>query len=243
MNSIYQFKDFIWQYLMPYICLLGFIFNIINIIVFSSKNLKNPIYKYFMCHSVFECIYALLSFAHYFTKHVIKVPSCSIIVNFIEFYFINLVTTSIAIFLILIEILIALNRLKAIFYLKCRSKLDFKPTLIIILLTLSILSQYPVFKSRSIELQSNSSSSNSTDFCSENKSYTIHSNEFVMSKAYKLTYSAISYFRGLVAPLILLTINIIICVNLKTQMRKKITLKQFKKGSYFILINYFIFLF
>lgn len=223
MISVILIKDFVWQYILPYICLLAFLFNLINIIVFSSKKLENPVSKYLLCHSMFECVYALLSFAYFFTKHVIQVPSCSYLVNFMEFYFIQLMTTSIAIFLIIIEILIALNRLLVIFYSKITNKLNFNLTSMIILFTFSVFSQYPVYLSRSIKLNANFTSS-SINYCQRNESYEIRPSAFMTSTTYKLIYSIVSYLRGLLAPLALLVINTLICMKFRAHLKKKMTL-------------------
>lgn len=230
MININVFKDNVWQYFLPYVCLLAFLFNLINICVFSSKKLKNPIYNYFLCHSMFECIYAILSFSHFFIKHAIKVPSCSYLVNFVEHYFMNLATTSLAIFLIFIEILISLNRLLVIFYSRCAYKVHFSLQLIALFGALSVLSQYPVYKSRTIRLQSNFSSSSSIS-CHQNRSYEIYQNYYIRTKSYKIVYSFMTYFRGLLAPLILMVINTIICIKFRKQIRKKSYLRKSQSGK------------
>ena len=238
MFNKYDFKNYVWQYFLPYICLLAFLFNIINITVFVSLKLKkkNPIYyNYFLGHSVFECLYALLSFAHFFVKHVLKIPHCTYLVNFIEHYFFNLATTSIAIFLIFIEILIALNRLLVIFYSKIAFKIHFSLKLMTFFCTLSAISQYPVFKSRSImRLHSNYSA------CHQNESYTIHENDFIRTKAYTIVFFLTTYFRGILVPLILLTINIIICIKFRKQIKKKISLTRSLSSNSFYFLVFFL---
>lgn len=51
-----------FTYVLPPICAFGIVTNILNIIVFSSKRLKDDIFKYFKMKSLSNIIYLLNAF-------------------------------------------------------------------------------------------------------------------------------------------------------------------------------------
>ena len=60
-NIEFTFSVF-FTYILPPICAFGICTNILNIIVFSSKKLKNEIFKYFKMKSYSNIMYLLFAF-------------------------------------------------------------------------------------------------------------------------------------------------------------------------------------
>ncbi len=233
-------RNWLWKYVMPYLCLFGILTNLINVVIFNNRRLTNSIYKFFLIHSIIDLIYLLLSFVYFFSKYsstsfIIHQSSClSYLINFIELYVFYILTSSLAIMLIFVEIIIALKRLFIVANLNLR--IHFKLCLIS-LFSFSILLQIPYSLSRQIVLSSsfkNNSinSSFSLSSSSSSKSYIIVTNEFANQHVYMIAYSVSNICRGLVAPVVLLILNLLICFKYKKQIRKKMQMKVMKRSKF-----------
>ena len=239
MMSIQELRDLVWSHFLPYLCLFGILCNLFNVLIFVNKKLKSSsTYTYFLIHSFFDLVYFLLSFLYFFTKHTLMIPECSYLVNFIEFHLFLLLSTAVAIFLIFMEIVIALDRLFIITGVKGAKIKAHTNKIIMILFIISILTQYPTYKASSI-VQTRGINSNSSERCS-NVSYTLKDTEFLDSNIYKFSYTIATYFRGLIAPVMLLIINAAICVKFRRRINKKLRMRSISKCFRIILKTFFL---
>jgi hypothetical protein len=93
--------------------LFGVLTNLINIIIFSNKTFKDKTFTYLLYHSISECTYLLLAYVtlishcgNYCTYLFTKSLFIQLVKVYIDYYF----TSCLAIFAIMLEITISLQR-------------------------------------------------------------------------------------------------------------------------------------
>jgi len=124
--------DFFNLVLIPVICVFGMITNLLNIIIFSNIKMKKPTFKLMLAMSINDLIYLALCFplSIFFCKNCrIKfTDEYSIYLLYIDDYF----TSSQAIFCILIEIVLSVDRYKIITSKKYVQKFSYNPEIILV---------------------------------------------------------------------------------------------------------------
>ena len=106
----------VWHYILPLICFIGVLTNIVNIVVYSNQSqLKNSIYRYMLLHSICALFHVFISFLYFFNKNDILgmgyFKKRSYFYKFFEMYFFISITTLLSLFLILVELTISLKRM------------------------------------------------------------------------------------------------------------------------------------
>ena len=217
-EDILVVKDFIWKYILPSVCSVGLITNSANVFIFSQrKKLKNSIYKYFLLHSIIDLIYLTLCLGRFIIKmELISGVVSSYEVQLYEVYIYIFFTSSLALTMVLIQLPIATKRLLIIMNIKPKlACVEFRAiTLSFILLSLALY--VPVCFNFSI-VPSATSDDGETKYVTKRTGI----NNIIALWIYSFT----SYFRGFVAPLVLLALNIALVVKFRQMAQKKMTLQ------------------
>ena len=209
-------KAFIWAHVLPYICLLGVLTNILNVIIFSNRRkLANSIYNSMLAHSLSNTAYLAFSFAYFFGANKIYKQD-SYLSKLLEFYLLRAFTTTMAIFMIFLDIQIAIKRLLIVtnYSKSILSKLDFR-ILISLFLALSVATQIPFILSNEIRQSSDNSSSR----------YEIVVSSFGKTPVSYAAQMSFFIFRGLLAPIFLCIVNIIMMFRYKNYIHNKLNLQ------------------
>ena len=217
--SLTQVRDLVWSYVLPSICLFGILTNSINIFIFKNKDLKSSMYKYFLLHSIAELCYLLICFV-YFCLNSIFLPvdvKNTYPVKLFEMYAYHYLTTVMALYMISIELTISIKRLFIVLNgrLDSSNKLGKFIKILFVFFIGSALLHSPFLLSADI-LTEPCGQKNTSYFC-----YKMIMNDFGNGQAFKRCNTAVSVYRGIFAPGILLIVNSIMLFKFKKQIRKK----------------------
>lgn len=220
-ESLDQIKLFIWSYILPPICFLGLSTNLLNVVVFFSlRRAKNKLYRYFLVHSACDLAYLLFSFIFFMFKTSLSDNYSSFYwVVVYEYVFFLCVTTMMATLMVFIELMISLKRIFLVLNFNLTFKLKFRT-----LLALSVLMAIFVHLPMPIAL-----------YVKEIRSLIPQGNDSVLGPPkYELAYDRIAgsafnsiglsipvTFRGLIAPTLLILMNIILSKKLGKQLNRK----------------------
>lgn len=224
-------KSFVSKYIIPCICLFGMLTNSINLIMFSNKkSFKNKLYRYLQAHSAIDFVYLTISFLFFIFKLEVfsrfnKSYSFKALEMIVFFY----ATSSLAITMILIEIIVAFKRVFITLNYTFFTRYEFKmKTVLFSCLSFSFLFSLSIllsFKIRPID-------SNTNYF---NNSI---SNEFKLSyenierfKALRIGLCVYGIFRGIFAPFVLFILNIILIQKYRNLIKRKARRKMSKRSS------------
>ena len=208
------------------LCLYGLITNIMNVIVFSQKDkLKNKIYRYFLWHSIVDIFYLAICFIRFIIKsdglHSIH---HSYWTQVFDAYAYKYLTSSLAILMILVELIIAIKRL----FIITNAHVTFKLSLRTVFWAVTIVAfcSYLPFGMMLRVVDENNCNITIELYECQNASTSI--SKYVITMAYsprssfhKNFYSCITIFRGILAPVLLLVINIIIIIKFRKVFKRK----------------------
>lgn len=235
-------REMAWKYLMPLICLLGFVANLINVFVFSNRRkLKNSIYKYLYSHAAVELIYFGIAFVHFASRLVLDTRfEANQLARLYQLYIYLYLNTSLAVYLMLLEILITLKRLFIIVNMKRRRLFGFNYYYYLKLSLLFILSLLlcgpmllhksvhrvdikpsKLFVDKSLHCGMNLTQPSVTPFHFSLKTTTIGD-----QLTFKLIMFLLFILRGFFLPLLFLFINIWIIKKFKQQLEKRAKIKR-----------------
>lgn len=232
--EVLEVREIVWLYVLPVLCLTGVVTNLLNIVVFSNKRLKFKIYRLMLIHSVIDFIYLTLSFVYFlvirrsYLYESLSPKHNRLIMLIYDLVCIRLLCTIIAVFSIFIELTISFNLL-AIIENNCnqiRFLGRYFPLLVTAFASLAIFTQVPFILS--IRITSDNIGS-----------YMIEASEHSDIVALKVLNSSFSIFRGIIAPLIQLALNINIIVAYKRQMRSKLLMTLIDKTEGIICVSIF----
>ena len=210
--QIKLWREFIWMNILPVICIGGILANSLNIAVFKNrKKLKTSIYYYLLCHSIANLIYLLAAFLYFFgVKRFTTLNGFASKVW--DLYIFRTLTAMVAMFMMLIELQVSFKRLLIVSnYSFKRRKIPFFVSLIFIFI-FSVISQLSVpFTYDVIRIRDGL--------------FDIKPNALSKTKLLSVLNFASSVFRGILAPLLLLVINLIMAVKYRSRLRKKLNLR------------------
>ena len=106
-------KQFVSTFILPSLCAIGIVTNSVSAYILSNRNqLKNQIYRYFCLLSVVELVYLSLCFIFHIIKlRIFKHIQYSFWVQTFQLYGYWCLSTSAAILIILLELIISTKRL------------------------------------------------------------------------------------------------------------------------------------
>ena len=223
--DIFAIKQFAWTFVIPSICFLGILTNAINVLTFSNtKILKNEIYRYLFWHSLVDFIYLFLCFMRFFIRTTLFGDlHLSYWAQLYEAYIYKYLTTSLALHLVLIELIITIKRLLIVFNTTSRFRFQFGQT-ILACLFVSLSLYLPLFVSLKVIDQRNCKKTFEGMPCMNETSRVIYAliekglvNHEVMKRVYILSAA----IRGVVVPLALVLLNVIITLKVHKLHRRK----------------------
>ena len=209
-----SFKLVTNQFVLPFICFVGFSTNLINVRIFvDRKSLASSIYNYFMIHSVNECVYLLLTLVYFLSKKAYENElefNSFYWLKFYEFYILHWFTSMLAIFMLLLEIGISLKRLFIIVNFRPKVSLNFW-LVISMLFAISFVISLPLFFNFSIE-----ASEAGTVRCV----YQIAETTSKYNRQLRYIIYLITLVRAPILPIALLLVSIMIIVCMKRRALK-----------------------
>ena len=218
-------KQIIWTYCLPTICLFGIITNSISFYVFTKCRkvcLKNRIYQYLQMDSLVELFYLLICLIFFVLKLQIfsSIHNNYYVIIYEKYFFVHL-ASSLACYMIFLRIFISLRRLMRI--LNSSSTLGnssfYKIT--ISLFILSFIVHFPMVSHLTIVPLHNFNASNLNHTLLTSKRYRIIRHRYFELNLFGLISFLFGSIRGLIAPIVLLIINLMIIGKMKRAYKSK----------------------
>ncbi|CAF0944230.1 unnamed protein product [Brachionus calyciflorus] len=208
--------DFIYTFVIPSICFYGLVTNLINLFIFSNRQLSNIIYKYLIIYTVSNLYYFIISF-------LIFLPRCGVYCTFSQTYlpqyylylFYNYLKNISSYFNIFIQILVSFQRLAFVLNLKWYN-LNHVIIITISLIILSTLLNLPLLLTKEIKI---------------GLVYSVVLNDFGKSLIGKWLVIIVSILKGFVLITIILVINLITMYKLKHRMNIKKAIKYMRNNE------------
>ena len=210
------------------LCAFGIITNSLNIYVFYQLGLENRTFKYILMVSIADLTYLVI----FVVQCVLVLRNSTYIEKLFEIIFVNYLTSALAIFVVLIELVNSFER-----YLILKNNSYFKTIssnlLILICVIISLILYFPLSVSNDIQTKS-ITLSNDANFVH----YKLELNNFGTSKAYDIIVKLIWSIRIFLSAFLLTLINIISAVELKKRLNKRgklqLNLTHMSTGKLFI---------
>lgn len=219
--NLFAYKLFIWRFILPPICMVGILTNIVNVVVFSNKSLKNSIYKFMFVHSIADLAYLTISFFYFFVKYTLLnnyYSSETFLMNLYDLYAYTTLATILAMFMLIIEMLVSIKRLLIVSNINLTLKMKIKwIVLMCFALSLALNFQLPLGTSI-VSAQSNQTTNSS-------QRYFIVYNWFGESNWYRYSFTLSSIVRGLIIPIVAFFVNVSMAIKFRSILRRKNLLK------------------
>ena len=215
MNSSEEWPNILYINL----CMFGSLTNLVNILIFLDSSLKDKVFRYLLMISINDFLYFSLT-TLVFILRVVK--NFSYISMLLELYSDTYFTSCLAIYKILIELVISLDR----YFILCNKRLlkeNSHKIVLPALLVISLAFYSPVLLMYDIKLESNST----TD-------YSLVGNNFYKSLTGETLLKIIWVSRAFVSSILLLIINIIASIKLNKISEKRMKMKSSKLIFYLI---------
>lgn len=205
---------FFWTYVIPVICAIGIITNLISALVFSNKALQRyDIYKYLQAHSTIQVMFLVLSLIYFLAYSILE---GSFFLKLLDLFLQKYLTSVLALLMVCIEFLITIKRLLMIFNLNITIKISVRMTILVYFI-LCLIIHSPILLTMEIEqvylpsncsyLKINNSRSTQTII------YEISTKRLDNSKHFKFLFSIPFFIRGALLQIILLISNLIILID------------------------------
>lgn len=223
LSDVYQVKKFVWTFILPNLCLIGLLTNSINVVVFSQRSkLKNSIYRYFQWHSMVDIVYLTICLVRLIINlEAFKSVHCLYWTKIFEAYVYRYVTASLAMFMIFIELIIAAKRLLMIMNITMTVKLKFE-TVIAGCALMAFASLSPLAASLRVVSAQTRRLTIEVETCTGSAQvYILTQDNVPHFEILKRLYMSVLVFRGLIAPLLLLLLNIGIAARFRKLCKNK----------------------
>ena len=209
--EVARLKDFVWQHILPYMCLIGIFANTLNIMVFRQRiHGQKSVYKYLLTHSIAELLYLTISFVYFFFVKKFFAPT-SYFARINELYSMQILTSMLAMFMITVELLVMTKCLMIVSNGKFKNKFGFEMA-IIGLIAFAILSELPYIIISSVRLDHKNSDNTHQRYQIEYKHTSKSRGIFLaLNIAWSLT-------RGLFIPLALLVVCLATVIKYKSRL-------------------------
>ncbi|CAF0720134.1 unnamed protein product [Brachionus calyciflorus] len=215
------------SFILPPICFIGIILNLINILVLLQPELKDEINKFMLINSILDLKFLLICSVTF----IIRCGSfCQFgytyISKFYELYIYLFVGNSILLFATLMEILVSLNRL---FSFSTSPNLIFKKfnklnamLKCVILIIFSLFINFPSYiLTRSVQRIGILETKSKTGLVNYKELYIVGNNRLGKDPLFTILLFLLTLFRGIFFLAILFILNIIIGYKFRLQMHKK----------------------
>lgn len=208
-----------WQYLiLPQINIFGVITNVINVIVFLNPKLEDPTFKYMLATSVSDIVYLVLTTWNIF-KYCSECPLYSSFITQVYLIYLNdYLTSSLALFNILVDILISFQRYSILINKAHCLNVPCK-WMLLILLTISLAYYFPLVFFKDILVISNTTVSNtSNEYIVK---YAATKNKLGVSDVGRILPIAMTVGRIFLGVIVLTLINILNAYEFRKRFSKK----------------------
>lgn len=235
LSELYQVKKFVWTFILPSLCTFGLLTNIINVIVFSQKaKLKNIIYRYFQWHSTVDLVYLALCLSRLLINlDEFKTIHCLYWTKIFEAYVYRYITASLAMIMIFIELIIATKRLLMVMNITLTIKIRFRTVLLICAVMGFVLLAPMAVSFRVVDVKS-SKKMFEFETCkhySNKQAFLVAQANVSYFEVLKKFFLSVLVFRGIIAPISLLIINVGIAVRFRRYFRNKKNLTSLRTSS------------
>lgn len=211
-NQLLIVKDFLWSYILPFVCLFGILTNALNVSMFVKReHFQHKIYRYLLAHSVSQLAYLILGLNYFLLKSTYISARIHRIymLKYYELIFDIYLTTTLSMFMVFIELVISLSRLFMIFGIKLKTNLNIKQTTLVYLIVSSLVSIPTLFLFRVVKVD---------ELCRLPSGSVGRNNaptSFIYDLAYEFgreqaTIKISAALRALILPFVLITTNLII---------------------------------
>ena len=202
--EIQDVKAFVWTWVLPMICLYGLCMNFINILVFSAKrsnNSKNRLHTYLFIDSTVEFVYLFIGLAHFMLRHSSYKESYYVVTY--EKLFYNYLASSLAFFMLFTKLFISLKRIIIVCNRKIRYLRMVKlKNILCLFFLLSFLFDVTFLVGVSI-------TEKKAEHINQSRRFYLSYHKSESSLTIRMFYYISSSFRGLLAPALLLCVNLI----------------------------------
>lgn len=223
--------DFCNTFIVPIISAFGILTNLINVVVFSQKELKDVTFKYFKLQSLSNSIYLMIAF-------FLFVPRCGIYCQISHtftaqlylYVFHTYIKGIFAILSICIQITVGFYRFLIVINHHNTSKFQNYKLITSFLLVFSIIFYLPNLITKKIQLNNEINNSSMT--------YTTNFTEFGQTNWGKwLVILVVTIFRGFIASAIIIIVGIITLIKLNKHINQSNKLKVKKLKNYLLEVS------
>ena len=230
LERIETLKDFMWTFIYPNICFFGTITNLINIMILMRSEFKNPIHKFMLAYSVSDFFYLFICC---FASLIKCGKFCRVDDSFLtQVYgdvFIDYITSVLAIFNIVIEVFLSIQRYLAIKNINCLQKISILHSLFFIFI-FSVIFYLPILFTKTIVKKSlnqiDSSLLQKISNINENHTiYTLEITDFGKSVFGKTVVLSLLLIRNVIFLGFILIFSILTWIQFRKYLNKKMKMK------------------
>ncbi len=228
LESIKRLRDICWTCVFPLFCFTGSLINLFNVYVFVHKEFrKNSLNRFMLAYSIADCLYLSIgSFSFVFKCGSLCDLDNSFSAQVYGYIFIDYITSVLAIFNILIEVFISIQRYLSIINKKIRIFNQSTNKTLLILLITSLIYYLPfVFSKTIIHKELNISINNYNEQMIEqdlNQTiYSLEENQFGKSQFGKIVILIMAAIRNLFFLNLIIVFSILTLFEFRKYLLKK----------------------
>ena len=209
--------------IIPVICSFGIFTNILNIMVFLSPKLKDQSFKYLLAISISDLIYLSICSI---TFYIFCASFCSfnqtLASKIVNLYLFDYFTSCLAIYSILIEIFLSLQRFFILINKPLSKKFTFK-TVLVTLFLISIIYYFPIILLKDIvtSVDRQNSTLSNVSYASFKPSYSLVNSDIGKTSVGEVFPRVLTLIRIICVSLLLPIINTLIVIQFKKRFGKR----------------------
>jgi hypothetical protein len=214
MIDILVVKELVWTLVIPTICLIGIVTNLINFYIFAERKkmgLRNRMHQYFQIDSITELFYLLICLVFYLLKSkVLSVFHFTYFFVIYEKYFFVYMTSVLACFLLFLRLYISIRRLLITLNAGIYLQTIRLRKMLVFFLASSFFMNLPMITHVVIENNKHANMSGLGNMTLVSNIYQINFKRFMGNIGLRVISFSLFSFRGFVAPFVLLLVNLAI---------------------------------
>ena len=238
-SSSFDLSQMVKSYVLPPMCFFCMMTNAANVIVFTQKKkLKSSIYQYLRWHSFVDLLYFIACFIRFVIRSErFKQTHSSYWTQFYELYVYLYFAGSLALLMILIELLVAYKRLLVIVNMKLPTMRSFR-AVVATCVALSLVWMIPFPLNLKLVNQRECNFTTERIRCARHAEqlYALTQENIPNLNIWKNLSAASFFFRGVIAPFILFVLNIFIAIKFRQLCSRKKYLNS-SSGSSTVISN------
>ncbi len=224
-NISYAF-DFFFVYIVPCICAFGICTNLLNIIVFSHKELKDDTYDYLKMNAYSNLFYLIICLFVFFARCGQLCEFDDTLATQIYYWAFYIYIKGIfAIFTVCIQILVSMLRLSIVFNRKICKLPDYRLTSVILLIFSAIFYSPNGFTKAIVETKTLVAGTNDT----YEIAYSLGNNAIGQSNLGKTLIIVTTIIRGYVCAVVIIIINVISKIRLDSHIERSTKMQAGRK--------------